>query len=91
MRGGSRPPDPPPHSQAGRTGVAIQRGEIREDQVAPVSRKARNPLVVVQEIPASIKDEVSLVDLHPHGMMGGMAVEEMDARLLDEAAGEAPM
>lgn len=33
-------------------GVAIQRGEIREDQVAPVSRKAWNPLVVVQEIPA---------------------------------------
>jgi hypothetical protein len=71
--------------------TAVGRIDVREIHQREIAAKllvARDAFVIVEEIAAAVKDETILVDFDRLGVMRGVAVNDGDARLLDQSMSE---
>jgi hypothetical protein len=62
--------------------------EVHQPQVAPEFLEPLDPFVVVDEIPAAVKDEPVAVNLDPFGMVRRVPVNDIDPGIVDEPTGE---
>ena len=62
---------------------------LHQREIATVLSVSADPLVVVEEVAAAVKDRLAVVGLHRLDVMGGMAVDHVDAGGVDEMAREA--
>ncbi len=65
--------------------------KIHQHQIVPEFLVSLDAFVIVQEIAAAIEDRLFLVDFDPLRMVRRMAVDDVDARQVDQRMGEGPL
>ena len=62
--------------------------EVHEHEIAAIGLVVLDALVVVEEVAAAVEDRLAAIDLDRLGVMRGMAVDDVDTGLVDEAVRE---
>src|SRR5690606_26345322 len=83
-------PDPEGHQlESGEAAGAVEGREVHEREVAAELLVTADPLVVVEEVAAPVEDRPAAVDLDRLRVVGGVAVHDVDARVIDQRVREA--
>jgi len=65
----------------------VERHEVEKTELAPIGVMTADRLVVAEKVSAAVQDEPAGMDLDALHVMGGVAVNDVDGPVLDEAAG----
>src|SRR5690606_31231535 len=71
--------------------LIVEFGEVQQRQFAAKALVAFDAFVVVDQVAAAVEDQPPVVDLEALGVVGGVAVDQIDAGLVDQALGEAAL
>lgn len=77
--------------QAAQATLVVEFGEVQQSQFAAKAFVALDAFVVVDQIAAAVEDQPPVMDLEALGVVGGVAVDPVNAGLVDQAVGEAPL
>ncbi len=69
-------------------GGELKTGEIHQGEVVAILLIPFNPFVVVEKVPTAVKDYPALVELDSLGMVGGVAVNDINPRIIDKSMGK---